>query len=181
VSAIKRRKKWIRKPLLRINRAIRAPKVRVVLPEGKTVVMETGQAIERAKEYELDLIEVSSNANPPVCKIADVGKYKYELEKKTKESKRNQTNIIVKEIRMTPKIQEHDYQTKLSHIKRFLDHRHRVKVGIFFKGREITHQDLGMALVEKLKEDLKDSTHIQNEPKLVGRSITVVFAPISGK
>lgn len=161
---------------------IRAPKVRVVLPgdEGATV-METVQAIQKAREYGLDLIEVSPNAKPPVCKILDMGKYKYEQEKKLKESKKHQKNIVVKEIRLRPKTQEHDYQTKLSHIKKFLDHKDKVKVNIYFKGREITHQDLGMVMVEKLKEDLIEIGQVENIPKLEGRNITVVFSPISKK
>ncbi len=178
---IKKRRKSTFRTFLRINNSIRAPKVRVVLPDGKSSVLELRSAIEKAKEYGLDLIEVSPNAKPPVCKILDVGKYKYELEKKNKESRKRQANLTVKEMRMTPKIQEHDYQTKLNHIKKFLDHRHKVKVNIIFKGREITHQDRGMALVEKVKGDLKNMGQVQNEPRLVGRSITILFDPISSK
>ncbi len=178
---IKKRRKFIFKPFLRINNSIRALQVRVVFPDGKSSIMDLRPAIEKAKEYGLDLIEVSPKAKPPVCKIKDIGKYKYELEKKNKESRKHQANLTVKEMRMTPKIQEHDYQTKLNHIKKFLDHKHKVKVNIIFKGREITHQDLGITLMEKIKEDLKDVGQIQNEPRLVGRSITILFDPISNK
>ena len=143
--------------------------------------IDVTDAVEKAKEYNLDLIEVSPNAKPPVCKILDFGKYKYELEKKNKESKKHQTHITLKEMRMSPKIQEHDYQTKLNHIKKFLGNKNKVKVSIFFKGREITHQDLGMVLVEKIKEDLKDLAQPQDDPKLIGRSITIMFDPISNK
>jgi len=181
VIVIKKKRHHVFKPKLKINYAIKSKKVRVVFPDGQTDVLDLSTAIEKAKEHNLDLIEVSPNAKPPVCKILDVGKYKYELEKKSKESRKHQANLSVKEMRMTPKIQEHDYQTKMNHIKRFLEQRHKVKVNIFFKGREITHQELGMILIEKVKEDLKELGQLQNEPKLVGRSISLLFDPLSSK
>lgn len=156
---------------------IRAPKVRVIFPDGDAKIIQTNDAIEKAKEYGLDLIEISPNAKPPVCKILDIGKYKYEQEKKTKESKKHQKNITVKEMRLRPKTQEHDYQIKLNHIKKFLSNKDKVKVNIFFKGREITHQELGVAMVDKLKNDLQDVGQVENIPKLEGRNIIVVFAP----
>jgi len=181
VDIIKKRKKRTYQPRLRVNNWIRAPKVRVVFPDGDAEVMKTEDAIAKAKEFGLDLIEISPNTDPPVCKILDMGKYKYEQEKKLKESKKHQKNIVVKEMRFRPKTQEHDYQTKLGHIKKFLANKDKVKVNIFFKGREITHQDLGMAMVEKLKEDLAELGQPEYMPKLEGRNITVVFAPVSQK
>ncbi len=181
MTIIKRRKKSYYQPRLQVNHMIRAPKIRVIFPDGDAKIMQTNDAIEKAKEYGLDLIEISPNAKPPVCKILDIGKYKYEQEKKMKESKKHQKNITVKEMRFRPKTQEHDYQIKLNHIKKFLSNKDKVKVNIFFKGREITHQELGKAMVDKLQEDLKDIGQVENIPKLEGRNIIVVFAPISQK
>ena len=178
---IKKRKKRVFQKPLRINHLIRVPKVRVVEPDGTASVMDTSAAVEKAREYGLDLIEVSPNTKPPVCKIFDVGKYKYELEKKNKESRKHQANMVVKEMRLRPKIQDHDYQTKMSHVKKFLEHKNKVKIGVFFRGREITHKDLGMNLMNKIIEDLKDIAQPQNEPKMVGRSIVVMFEPASSK
>ena len=181
MTIIKRRKKSYYQPRLQVNNMIRAPKVRAIFPDGDAKIMQTNDAIEKAKEYGLDLIEISPNAKPPVCKILDIGKYKYEQEKKMKESKKHQKNITVKEMRLRPKTQEHDYQIKLNHIKKFLSNKDKVKVNIFFKGREITHQELGRAMVDKLQEDLQDVGQVENIPKLEGRNIIVVFAPSSQK
>ena len=175
---IKRKKKFTYKKQIRINNFIHATEVRVIMTDGTKAVMKTRDAIEKAKEYGLDLVEVSPKAKPPVCKIVDLGKYKYELEKKTKESKKHQTNVTLKEMRMSPKIQEHDYQTKMTHIKKFLEQRHKVRINILFKGREITHKELGMAIAEKAQEDLKDLAQVEFGPKFFGRTITLIFNPL---
>ncbi len=176
---IKRKKKFTYKKQICINNFIRATEVRAIMPDGTKAIMKTRDAIEKAKEYGLDLVEVSPKAKPPVCKIVDLGKYKYELEKKTKESKKHQTNVTLKEMRMSPKIQEHDYQTKMTHIKKFLEQRHKVRINILFKGREITHKELGMAIAEKVEEDLKDLAQIEFGPKFFGRTITLIFNPLT--
>ncbi len=180
MTTIKKKKHFKRQKRLNINTYIRAPEVRVIMPDSTKIVMKTSQAIEKAKELGLDLIEVSPKAKPPVCKIVDVGKYKYELEKKTKESKKHQIKSTVKEMRMSPKIQDHDYQTKMTHVKRFLEERHKVKVNILFKGREITHQELGMAIAKKTQEDLEDLAQLESGPRLIGRTITLIYSPSPG-
>lgn len=180
--AIKRRSKKGKESLrFKINEMIRAPKLRVVFPDGGAKVMSSSEALEQAREYNLDLIEVVSNSDPPVCKIFDVGKYKYELEKKMKESKKHQKTMNIKEMRIRPSIGEHDYQVKLRHIIEFLQHQDKVKINIYFKGREITHSDLGMEMANKLQEDLKEYGEISNTPKLEGRNITVIFSPVKTK
>jgi len=156
---------------------IRAPQVRVIFPDGSNKIMQLRDALQESKNLGLDLVEISPNANPPVCKIIQFGKFKYELEKKLKESKKHQSTTVVKEIRMTPRIGEHDYQVKLKHIREFLQDKDKVKVIIIFKGREIVHSEIGLNLAEKLKNDLSDIATLENEPKLDGRIITLSFAP----
>lgn len=160
---------------------IRVPEIRVVFPDGGSQIMSRDEALKKAEDYGLDLVEVAPQAKPPVCKIIDYGKFKYELEKKMKEAKKHQKTIVVKEVRMRPHIGDHDYQVKLNHIKEFLEHKNKVKITIFFKGREITHSELGMQIVEKLKEDLKDIATLENQPWLEGRIITLIFSPSSNK
>lgn len=160
---------------------IRAPRIRVVLPEGGAEIMNVPDAIAKAREYGLDLIEISPEADPPVCKILDVGKYKYELEKKLKEAKKHQKVITVKEIRMRPKTGEHDYQVKLRHMIEFLKENDKVKVVVFFKGREISHPELGMEMVQKVREDLKEYAILENEPRIEAKFIMLFFSPITAK
>ncbi len=160
---------------------IRVPQVRVVFPDGGSQIMGRDEALRKANEYGLDLVEVAPQAKPPVCKIIDHGKFKYELEKKMKEAKKHQKTIVVKEVRLRPHIGEHDYLIKLNHIKEFLQAHNKVKVTIFFRGREITHSELGMQVAERLKEDLKDMATVENQPKLEGKMITLVFSPLSKK
>lgn len=160
---------------------IRVPEVRVVFPDGDSQIMSREDALKKAEDYGLDLVEVAPQAQPPVCKIIDYGKFKYELEKKMKEAKKHQKTIVKKEVRMRPHIGDHDYQVKLNHIKEFLQHKNKVKITIFFKGREITHSELGMQIAEKLKEDLKEIAILENQPRLEGRIITLIFSPASNK
>ena len=158
---------------------IKYPEVRVVLPGGGSQIMKTLDALAKAREYGLDLIEVSSNSKPPVCKIMDSGKYKYELEKKIKEKMKHQKSSHIKEIRLRPKTGEHDYQTKLKHIIEFLSKKNKVRISIYFKGREVTHSELGMEMVERLKKDLEKYAELDNVPKLEGRFINLIFRPLS--
>lgn len=139
--------------------------------------MTKEEALKKAEDLGLDLVEVASGTKPPVAKIIDHGKFKYELEKKMKEAKKHQKNIVVKEVRMRPSIGEHDYQIKMNHVKEFFEHQNKVKFIIFFRGREITHAELGMQMAERIKEDLKNLAILENMPRLEGRIIALVFSP----
>ncbi|MFH1612453.1 MAG: translation initiation factor IF-3 [bacterium] len=167
---------------IRVNERIRIPEVRVVDENNNPLgIMRTYEALRMARERHLDLIETAPTANPPVCKIMEYGKYKYDLEKKESEAKKKQQVILVKEIQMRPLIDEHDYLFKMNHIKNFLGKGHRIKVVITFRGREIVHVEYGNNLTNRLIEDLKDISEIAKPPKMEGKSIIIFFAPISKK
>ena len=156
----------------RINREIRAREVRVIDPDGGQLgIMGIGEALRAAEERELDLVEVAPNSVPPVCRILDFGKHKYTLSKKSQVAKKHQKIIKVKEIKMRPKIEEHDYNFKSGHVKRFLSQGHRVKVTIMFRGREMAHTHLGRALLDRLAADLEEMATVENPPKLEGRNM----------
>ncbi len=153
----------------RVNERIRAKNVRVVDPEGKQLgVLSTEDALKQAYGFNLDLVEIAPKENPPVCKIMNYGKYLYELKKKEKETKKKQASSQLKEVRFTSRIGEHDYQTKVKHIKTFLEHGHRVRISLMFRGREITHRQLGDKLIEKILEDIKDVGKVEFGPKMEG-------------
>lgn len=164
-------------PFYRVNEMIKVPEVRVIFPDGSSQIMKRNEALQKAYDLNMDLVEIVSNANPPVCKIVEYDKFKYDLEKKLKESKKHQVTTVVKEIRLTSRISEHDYQTKLKHIKEFLNRKDKVKITIFFKGREVAHPDIGLNLAERLKNDLNGIGTLMNEPKLDGRVIALLFNP----
>ncbi len=146
--------------------------------EGNQIgVVKTSEALQMAKDRGLDLVEFSPNAKPPVCKIADYGKFKFDRKKKLREQKKKQKVIHIKEVKFRPKINEHDYMFKLEHIKKFLDHGDKVKVTMMFRGREIVHSELGMQIMNKVREDLKDLIVIEKDPKMEGRNITMFLAP----
>ncbi|MBI5888382.1 MAG: translation initiation factor IF-3 [Deltaproteobacteria bacterium] len=167
---------------VRINRMIRAAQVRVVDAEGNQLgVMATGEALAKAEESGLDLVEVSATAVPPVCRIMDYGKYKYQLSKKAKDAKKKQTVIHLKEIKLRSKTEEHDFQFKLKNIRKFLGDGDKVKVTIVFKGREITHTNLGMGMLKRVAEEIKDVSVIEYAPKLEGRTMIMVVAPAAAK
>lgn len=173
---------FIAKDTVRINRMIRVPQVRVIDAEGNQMgVLATKDALAAAETAGLDLVEIAPTANPPVCRIMDYGKYKYQLSKKAKEAKKKQTVISLKEIKLRGKTEEHDFQFKVRNIKRFLDDGDKVKVLIMFKGREITHTDLGMGMLKRVAEELKDMAVIEAPPKLEGRSMSMVVAPAPQK
>ena len=130
-----------------------------------------------AEEAGLDLVEVSPNASPPVCKILDYGKYKYETQKKANEARKKQKTIDVKEIKMRPGIEEHDYQVKMRSVRKFLDNGDKVKMTIRFRGREMAHQDLGMRVLDRIREDLDEEVKIEQFPRTEGRLMTMVVAP----
>jgi len=134
-------------------------------------------ALEIAKRLDLDLVEIAPQAKPPVCKLLDYGKYRYEMAVKAKEAKRKQAQVVVKEMKMRPKIDRHDYGTKKGHIERFLSQGHKVKLTIMFRGREMAHPELGQRILERLAEDLSTMAHVEVPAKLDGRNMTMVFAP----
>ncbi len=144
-------------------------------------VVSRQEALRVAAESGLDLVEVSPNAEPPVCKVLDYGKYKYELQKKKAEAKKNQKVIEVKEIQMRPVIDENDFQVKLKAVVRFLSEGNKVKVAIRFRGREITHQELGMEVINRVKESVTDIAKVDQTPKLEGRQILMILSPLSMK
>jgi len=139
-------------------------------------ILRTEEAVQKAKSYGLDLIEVAPTANPPVCRIADFGKFKYELTKKEKESKHSATKI--KEIKFRVKIGSHDYETKLRHAEEFLDKGNKLKMTLQFRGRENAHKDLGMTMMQKIIKDLETMAHVDMPPKLVGRAIGMTLSPL---
>lgn len=162
----------------RINEDIDAAEVRVVDADGEMVgVLSTKEAIEMAFEVGLDLVEVSPNAAPPVCKILDYGKFKYEAQKKANEARKKQKVIEVKEIKMRPGIDEHDYQTKMKAVRKFLDNGDKVKMTIRFRGREMAHQDLGMKVLDRVREEVDEQAKVEQFPKTEGRLMTMVIAP----
>ncbi len=162
----------------RVNQAITCPKVRLVDENGEMVgVVTKAEALQMAEEASLDLVEVSPNADPPVCKILDYGKYKYEAQKKKAEAKKKQKVIEIKEIKMRPVIDENDYQVKMRNVRRFLEEGDKVKVTMRFRGREMSHQELGLEILKRIQEELKDSIKIEQSPKLEGKQIILIVAP----
>jgi len=136
------------------------------------------QARETASEKGLDLVEVSPNSKPPVCKIMDFGKYKYQLEISEKQKKKNQSHVVVKEIKIRPKIDTNDLNTKKRQIEKFLNHKNKVKITVMFRGREIVHKQLGMDILEQLMEDLEELSTVELKPKLEGYNMIMVLAPV---
>ncbi len=152
--------------------------MRLIDEKGEQVgVVPMRQALEMAFAAGLDLVEVASGAVPPVCKILDFGKYKYEIQKKKNEARKKQKVIEVKEIKMRPSIDEHDYQVKLRSMRRFLDDGDKVKVTIRFRGRELVHQDLGMKVLDRVREELDQQAKVEQTPKIEGRQMIMVIAP----
>jgi translation initiation factor IF-3 len=152
--------------------------VRLVGPDGSQIgIVSTQDALRRAQELDLDLVEVAPQANPPVCRIMDYGKFKYERDIRQKEARKKQAKIEVKEIKFRPKIDPHDYATKKGHVVRFLTAGARVKVTIMFRGREMAHTELGRKILDRLVEDLKDLAVVESAPKQDGRNMIMVIAP----
>jgi translation initiation factor IF-3 len=161
-----------------VNDRIRAPQVRLVGADGQQIgIVSIQDAMQRAQDLDLDLVEVAPQANPPVCRIMDYGKFKYERDVRQKEARKKQTRVEVKEIKMRPKIDPHDYGTKKGHVVRFLNQGARVKVTIMFRGREMAHTELGRKLLDRLTEDLKELATVDSYPKLDGRNMVMVMAP----
>lgn len=166
----------IKKKEIRVNDQITSPHVRVIGTDGKQIgILNIAEANKIASEARLDLVEIVPNSNPPVCKIIDFGKYKYELSKKEKIQKKKQHVIHVKEIRLSPKIEEHDFDFKIRHARRFLEQGNKVKLNILFKGRQITHKEFGDQLLEKFIEQLSDIARVESEPHIEGRNMVAVL------
>ena len=161
---------------------IRVPQVRLLGADGAQLgVMDCKDALEEAEKAGLDLVEVSPTAKPPVCRIMDYGKFKYLQSKKAHETKKKQTIIHVKEVKLRVKIEEHDFQVKLRNAKRFLSHGDKVKFTIMFRGREITHKELGLAILKRVEKEIEELGAIEQHPKLEGRNMIMVTSPILTK
>ena len=162
----------------RINERIRVPEVRLIDETGNQVgVMKTDDALRYATGKELDLVEVAPEAKPPVCRVLDYSKYKYEQAQKVKQAKKHQQQIVVREIKFRPKIAEHDYATKKGHVERFLRHKDKVKITIMFRGREVTHPERGVMILDRLAEDLVELCQVDQRPIQDGRNMTMLLAP----
>jgi translation initiation factor IF-3 len=161
----------------RINQEIRAPQIRVIDDNGQVGVMTPQEAIRIARERSLDLIEIVPNATPPVCKIMDFGKYKYEQTKKDKIQRKHQHTTQLKELRFHPNTDVHDFDFKTRHARRFLEEGHKLKATVVFKGREITYKEHGEELLQRLAEQLADIAKVDQTAKLEGRTMAMIFAP----
>jgi translation initiation factor IF-3 len=164
--------------LTRINDRIRVPEVRVIDDEGNQVgMMKTPDAVKFAQERDLDLVEVAPEAKPPVCRVLDYSKYKYEQAQKVKQARKHQQQITIREIKFRPKIAEHDYDTKKHHVERFLRHKDKVKITIMFRGREVTHPERGVMILDRLAEELAALGVVEQRPTQDGRNMTMMLGP----
>lgn len=162
----------------RYNEFINVPKVRVIDDEGENLgVMFTQEAIEQAYEVGLDLVEVSPNADPPVCKFLDIGKFKYEAQKKANIARKTQKTQELKEIKMRPNIDDHDYETKMKKVHDFIGDGDKVKITLRFRGRELSHQQLGMNLLQRVAENVQEIAKVEAYPRMEGRQMLMVLAP----
>ncbi len=162
----------------RINADIKVPRVRLIDADGEQVgIVQLAEALRRAREQDLDLVEVAPNADPPVCRIMDHGKHKYQQAQKEKEARKRQSQITIKEIKMRPKISDNDYGTKSGHVRRFLNDGAKVRATIMFRGREMTHTELGKRLLDRLADDMDELATIEAYPKVDGRNMVMVLAP----
>lgn len=167
-----------KKQRIRANEHIRVPQIRLIAEDGEQVgLVDAKEGLRRAQEAGLDLVEVAGNADPPVCRIMDLGKYIYSLSKKEKESRKKQKTIGVKEVKMTSKIETHDYETKLRNGRRFLERGDKVKLTLYFRGREITHKELGERVVKRFIEDIAEYGDVERNDGLEGNAIHVYFTP----
>jgi translation initiation factor IF-3 len=163
----------------RINDRIRAREVRLVSPEGEQLgIKPLPEALIIARDEGLDLVEVAPNASPPVCRIMDFKKYQYDQQQRRKESRRKATNVVTKEMKFRPKIDAHDYTTKMKHVERFLAEGSKVKLTIMFRGREVFHPELGLRILERVAEQVADKAIVESAPRQDGRNMTMVLNPI---
>ena len=163
---------------IRINEGIRVREVRVVSAEGEQLgIMSIQEALEAARSRDFDLVEVAPDAVPPVCRIMDFGKYKYTQARRQKEARKKQTTIMVKEVKMGPKTEKHDFDFKLKHVRRFLEEGHKAKVTVRFKGREMAHTELGWKMLNKMVEAVSDIAVTENNPRMEGRMLHIMLSP----
>ncbi len=163
---------------INVNRRIRAKEVRLIDPDGKQVgVVPLREALETAEAHGLDLVEVAPNVTPPVCRVMDYGRYKYQQNKKVQEAKKRQSGYQVKEIKIRPMTGEHDLQVKLRHIRRFLENRDKVKISLMFRGREMAYTGLGSALLQRIAEETSSFSNVEQEMRQEGRHMYMVLAP----
>ncbi len=166
------------KKFIRINDKIRVPQVRLVGPDGSQLgVVSIQNALDMANQHELDLVEVAAQASPPVCRIIDFSKFKYDQEKKEREAKKHQRQSRLKEIRIKPNIDDHDYQVKVKHAIGFLQKKDKVKVSLFFRGRQMEHRDLGRKILDRFIIDIQNDGQVEKEPILEGRVISFMVGP----
>lgn len=161
----------------RINERIRAREVRVIADSGQLGIMTPGEALKVARAQGLDLVEISPTAEPPVCKIMDYGKYLYQQSKRQHEARKRQHHVVVKEVKFRPNVDEHDYQFKKNHVVRFLGDGDKVKVTILFRGREITHSEIGRRVLERLIQEIADIGVVENRARMEGNTMTAILAP----
>ncbi|MFW5678446.1 MAG: translation initiation factor IF-3 [Rhodosalinus sp.] len=164
----------------RVNDRIRVPEIRLIGPEGENLgVVPPAKALQAAEAVGLDLVEISPNANPPVCKIMDFGKFKYEQQKRESEARKKQKVIEVKEVKFRPNTDQHDYDVKMRNVVRFLESGDKVKVTLRFRGREMAHQNLGRDLLQRVAEDVKEIGKVENMPKMEGRQMIMMIGPVA--
>ncbi|WP_241423547.1 translation initiation factor IF-3 [Candidatus Contubernalis alkaliaceticus] len=165
-----------------INEQIRAKEVRLIDSEGEQMgIVPLKEALNMAREKNLDLVNVAPNAKPPVCRIMDYGKYKYEQSKREKEARKNQKIITVKEVKVRPNIEDHDLNVKVRNAKRFLENEDKVKVTVMFRGREITHSQLGKVICDRIAEELKDYAVVEKKARVEGRNMIMILTPIQNR
>lgn len=163
-----------KKETMRINRAVTAPKMRVITDDGEQAgILSRSEALAMAEEAGLDLVEISPNSDPPVCKIMNYGKYKFQQNKKLKDAKAKQKQIQVKEVKFKPRIDEHDYQFKTNHIKRFIGHGDKVRVFVHFRGREMAHREIGQRILDRIIEDLAEIAVPEKRPGMEGNQMAM--------
>lgn len=163
---------------VRVNERISAKTVRLIGPKGEQLgVFPREKALRKSEEFNLDLVEVAPLANPPVCRIIDFSKYRYEQEKREKEIKKHQKQAQLKEVRISPRIDNHDYEVKLKHIKEFLEKRHKVRIKMWFRGREITHKDIGNRVIDRLLKDIEKVGRVDREPHMLGNTLVLILSP----
>ncbi|MGH8885491.1 MAG: translation initiation factor IF-3 [Egibacteraceae bacterium] len=162
----------------RVNERILVPEVRLIGADGEQIgITPLAEALRQAREQNMDLVEVAANARPPVCRLMDYGKYRYQQAVKAKEARKRQSHIVIKEMKMRPKIDNHDYSTKSRHVERFLREGSKVKATIMFRGREMAHQEFGQRLLDRLAADMQDIAYVESAPNAEGRNMTMVLAP----
>ena len=161
-----------------INREIRAAEVRVIDADGKQAgVLPIKEAIRLAEEQGLDLVEVAPGASPPVCRVMNYGKYKYQQNKRSQEAKKHQTVIHVKEVKVRPRTEDHDFQFKVRHVKRFIEEGNKVKISLLFRGREIAHPEFGREMLTRIQEEIKDLAVVEQLPRMEGRIMVMILSP----